>query len=357
MSETTGGTKTYVEQLREKKAAQKKQALGDAKPAPQGDLSLPPYLRCLDKRTNVKAHLNGFIPPMDPAYHFQPVTEEVCYDISKKRPLILIGHTGTGKTSMVTQVAAFLSQPVIRANMNGQTSISDFVGFWGVKGSETYWVDGVLPFAMREGFWLIVDELDFAEPPILSVLNAVLERNGKLVLKEKGHEVVEPHPNFRIIATANAVGQMAECRGLYQGTNIMNEAFLDRFQCYLIDYMQPDLEKKVVQSTYPDLPGRLVHDMVGIVNQARVAFNQENLQCTFSTRRLLDWAEKTNHLISLGDPNAAIRAAHSTIFAKVSREDAGILEGYMRRALGSPFDAEVKFEDPSAGKFKMSFKH
>ena len=59
--------------------------------------------------------------------------------------------------------------------MNGQTTVGDFVGFWTVKGGETMWVDGVLPTAMREGLWLIVDELDFAEPSILAVLTAVLE--------------------------------------------------------------------------------------------------------------------------------------------------------------------------------------
>lgn len=71
---------------------------------------------------------------------------------------------------------------MLHSNMNRQTTIGDFVGFWTVKGSETQWVDGVLPLAMRAGHWLVIDEIDFAEPAIL----AVLEPGGRLLLKEKG---------------------------------------------------------------------------------------------------------------------------------------------------------------------------
>ena len=152
---------------------------------------------------------------------------------------MLIGHTGAGKTSLIEQVAARAQHGVVRSNMNGQTTVGDFVGFWTVKGGETMWVDGVLPTAMREGLWLIVDEIDFAEPSILAALTAVLEPHGRLTLKEKGNEVVAPHPAFRLFATANAVGAMSQFRHLYQGANLMNEAFLDRWRVYLLDYLSP----------------------------------------------------------------------------------------------------------------------
>lgn len=318
------------------------------------------YFGELVARDDVLDMHKDFIPKLDEAYHFQPITEEVCHDLAKKKPILLIGHTGTGKTSMAEQIASRLGQPTIRANMNGQTTISDFVGFWGVKGSETYWVDGVLPFAMKNGFWLIVDELDFADAPILSVLNAVLERNGKLVLKEKGHEVIIPHPSFRLVATANACGRMAEYRSLYQGTNIMNEAFMDRFKCYIVDYMPEALEKKVIKASYPELSEGLCSKLVDTANSVRKAFLQETVQCTFSTRRLLDWAEAIVHFQDKKAKKPVAKAAESTIFSKISKEDAAALEGFMKRLIGpedvASVDPSLSIHDGEAPKKKMSFK-
>lgn len=299
------------------------------------------------------------VPLLDEGYHFQNITERVCYDIIRSKPVLLIGHTGTGKTSLIEQLAARINQPTIRANMNGQTSISDFVGQWGVKGQETYWIDGILAYAMRMGLWLIVDELDFAEAAILSVLNAVLERNGKLVLKERGNEVVAPHRDFRIIATANAAGQMMDHRAMYQGTNIMNEAFLDRFKCYIIDYMSEAVECKVIKSKVPTLPNTLVSKIVSVAHTIRHAFNKEEVQCTFSTRRLLDWAEDIAFLKEKEIKNYIFEAAEGTIFAKISTDDRDIIKGLMQRALGDveeDFVLEEVEEKPIKTTKKMSFK-
>lgn len=128
---------------------------------------------------------NPLVPRLNPAYLFSERFNDIVEDIVENRRVMLIGHTGAGKTSLIEQVAARSRHGVLRSNMNGQTTVGDFVGFWTVKGGETLWVDGVLPTAMREGLWLIVDEIDFAEPSILAALTAVLEPHGRLVLKEK----------------------------------------------------------------------------------------------------------------------------------------------------------------------------
>ena len=180
------------------------------------------------------------VPKVNSAYHFAEFTDDLIEDMKEEKKVMLVGHTGCGKTSVIDQIGARMGQGVIRVNMNGQTTIGDFVGLWTVKGGETVWVDGVLPKAMREGHWLTVDELDFAEAAILSVLNSVLEPGGRLCLKEKGHEMIDPHPNFRLFATANAVGCMASFRALYQGTNVMNRAFLDRWRVYHVNYLPPE---------------------------------------------------------------------------------------------------------------------
>ncbi|WP_025597590.1 AAA family ATPase [Burkholderia sp. WSM2230] len=265
------------------------------------------------------------VPRFNPAYLFSARFNDILEDIVENRRVMLIGHTGAGKTSLIEQVAARSHHGVLRSNMNGQTTVGDFVGFWTVKGGETLWVDGVLPTAMREGHWLIVDEIDFAEPSILAALTAVLEPHGRLVLKEKGNEIVAPHASFRLFATANAVGAMSQFRHLYQGANLMNEAFLDRWRVYLLDYLSPAEETDVLMRTLaPHMSRPLAATLAAIAADCRAAFAREDLSSAFSTRRLLDWAEL---MLRTGDPE---RAAGPAIYAKVSPEDAALIRGIIR---------------------------
>lgn len=268
---------------------------------------------------------HALVPRINPAYLFSPRFDDIVFDILENKRVMLIGHTGAGKTSFIEQVAARARYGVLRSNMNGQTTAGDFVGFWTVKGGETIWVDGVLPTAMREGLWLIVDEIDFAEPSILAALTAVLEPQGRLVLKEKGHEIVEPHPDFRLFATANAVGAMSRFRHLYQGANLMNEAFLDRWRVYRIDYLTPEEEADVlVRTLAPYMTRSLADTLAGIAAECRAAFLREDLSSAFSTRRLIDWAEL---MLRTGDPE---RAAEPAIYAKVAPEDAAFIRAIVR---------------------------
>jgi cobaltochelatase CobS len=270
-------------------------------------------------------HAGPLVPRLNPAYIFPERFADILQDIVENRRVMLIGHTGAGKTSLIEQVAARSQHGVLRANMNGQTTIGDFVGFWTVKGGETLWVDGVLPTAMREGLWLVVDEIDFAEPSILAVLTAVLEPHGRLLLKEKGNELVAPHPSFRLFATANAVGAMSVYRHLYQGANLMNEAFLDRWRVYLMDYLSPEEEAEVLMRTLGERITRpMANTLAAIAADCRAAFAREDLASAFSTRRLLDWADL---MLRSGDPE---RAAGPAIYSKVSAEDAALIRSIIR---------------------------
>ncbi|WP_118178498.1 AAA family ATPase [Paraburkholderia phosphatilytica] len=273
----------------------------------------------------------ALVPALNDAYLFAERFDDIIEDIAENRRVMLIGHTGAGKTSLIEQIAARSQHGVLRSNMNGQTTIGDFVGFWTVKGGETVWVDGVLPTAMREGHWLIIDEIDFAEPAILAVLTAVLEPGGRLLLKEKGNDIVAPHPSFRLFATANAVGAMSQFRHLYQGANLMNEAFLDRWRVYLMDYLSAAEEAEVLMRTFgPRLTRPMADTLAAIAADCRAAFAREDLASAFSTRRLLDW---TTLMLRTGDPE---RAAGPAIYAKVSPEDAALIRSIIHHyiALG-----------------------
>jgi len=290
-------------------------AMSEAKPKPS---------KATTFKTNgielpIQKRANPYVPAINKSFHFSDHTKDIALDILENKRVMLVGHTGCGKTSCIEQLAAHTKNGRIRVNLNGQTTISDFVGYQTVKDGSMGWIDGALPKAMREGYWLILDEIDFAEPGILSILNSVLEPNGNLTLKEKGDEVVTPHPDFRLFATGNSIGCMQDYRGLYQGTNIMNEAFLDRWRVYEIKYLPPEIEAKMLTSYLPILTKGVAVKIVKVANQIRKAFEEEEIGCTFSTRRLIDWAEQ---MVRHRSPQ---KAGEATIFAKISKQDAAVI--------------------------------
>jgi len=294
------------------------------------------------KRTDLTESEKLLIPSVNENYHFpKDLASDIGHDIKENRKILLTGHKGCGKTSLFEQIAGKMGQPVLRVNMNGQTTISDFVGFWTVKGGETVWVDGALPLAMRRGYWLIIDEIDFAEAQILSVLNPVTEKNGKLFLKEKGHEIVEPHKYFRLFATANTVGCMEEYRFLYQGANLMNSALLDRFRVYHINYLPREEEIKVLVDNVEGLKPEVAGWFVTLANEIREAFEREELASTFSLRQLIDFAELmmrkkaqykgTGVTDSKTAEKCVIDAINIGLKSKVSRQDGLVIEGIAKR--------------------------
>lgn len=273
------------------------------------------------------------IPKKNPAYFFPAFSDDVAQDIVENKKVMLVGHMGCGKTSLIEQLAANIGQPVIRVNMNGQTTISDFVGYNSLQGKEMVWVDGALPLAMRMGYWIVIDEIDFAEASVLSVLNPVTEKDGKLFLKEKGHEIITPHENFRIFSTANTVGVMETFRHLYQGANIMNKALLDRWRVYHVDYLPALQEAKVLAKTVAGMDLEAAQVLVKLANEVRAAFNAENLQSTFSLRQLIDWSEMIIRKKAQGLKADAVimGSAETCIFSKISKEDSTAIRMMIQR--------------------------
>jgi cobaltochelatase CobS len=296
-------------------------------------------VRVLPPRADLTEYEKLLIPRPNPHYFLgdeDSFVHDVSLDILEKRKVILTGHKGTGKTSTFTELAARVSQPVLRSNMNGQTTISDFVGTWTATGGETVWVDGALPTAMRRGYWLIIDEVDCAEPAILAVLNSVAEKNGTLFLKEKGNEVVTPHDNFRLLCTANTVGVMQDFRHLYLGTNVMNDAFLDRFRVYEVKYLKAEKEVEILTKMNPQFPVDLAKILVRFAGEVREAFNNEQLSSTFSLRQLIDFSEYlTRQRVKEGQKlsDVVIRSAERIIYSKVSPEEGAVMNNILTSIL------------------------
>jgi hypothetical protein len=158
-------------------------------------------------------------------------------------PVFVTGLSGNGKTTMIDQVCARLRRDLYRVNITTQTDEDDLLGGFRLINGETVWQDGPVVAAMEQGGVLLLDEIDLASNKIMC-LQPVLE--GKGVFLKKINRFVKPAAGFTVIATANTKGKGSD-DGRFVGTNVMNEAFLDRFAFTMEqEYASRSTEKKIL---------------------------------------------------------------------------------------------------------------
>tara|TARA_Y100001951_G_scaffold9461_1_gene5916 strand:+ start:277 stop:1353 length:1077 start_codon:yes stop_codon:yes gene_type:complete len=140
-------------------------------------------------------------------------------------PTFVTGLSGNGKTLGVEQACAQLNRELVRVNITIETDEDDLIGGFRLVNGETVWHNGPVIEALERGAVLLLDEVDLASNKILC-LQSILE--GKGVFLKKVGKVVHPAPGFNVVATANTKGKGSE-DGRFIGTNVLNEAFLERF--------------------------------------------------------------------------------------------------------------------------------
>jgi MoxR-like ATPase len=158
-------------------------------------------------------------------------------------PVFITGLSGNGKTMMIEQIHAELKKELFRVNITIETDEDDLIGHYALIDGRTVWQDGPVTMAMERGATLLLDEVDLASNKIMC-LQPVLEGNPLLIKKEG--RIVRPKDGFTVMATANTKGKGSE-DGRFIGTNILNEAFLERFPITMEqEYPSMSVEKKIV---------------------------------------------------------------------------------------------------------------
>ena len=165
-------------------------------------------------------------------------------------PTFITGLSGNGKTFSVEQACAQLGRELIRVNLTIETDEDDLIGGFRLVNGETAWHNGPVIEALQRGAILLLDEIDLASNKILC-LQSILE--GKGVFLKKIGKYIKPADGFNVIATANTKGKGSD-DGRFIGTNVLNEAFLERFPVtFEQSYPSPAIEQRILEGLSLDL--------------------------------------------------------------------------------------------------------
>jgi cobaltochelatase CobS len=225
--------------------------------------------------------LSAYIPATDKNYVFPAWTLEFVKMLDHGINVWLYGGTGAGKSSLVEQVCAAGELPLMYQSFHEDIKPDQLFGGKDLVDGNTVWVDGPVTKSYREGFVLLLDEIDALPPEIQFCLYGVLD--GKpLVLAENNNEVVYPHENFRVIATGNTHGRGDES-GMFGGTNILNRAFLNRFRVwYQVDYPQEDIYRNIIEQE--GITPKVATIVARLAHEINNGFKEDTLTETFSLR-------------------------------------------------------------------------
>ncbi len=202
-------------------------------------------------------------------------------------PTFITGLSGNGKTLGVDQACAALGRELIRVNITVETDEDDLIGGFRLVDGNTVWHNGPVIEALERGAVLLLDEIDLASNKTLC-LQSILEGKG-VFLKKIGRHVT-PAPGFNIFATANTKGKGSD-DGRFIGTNVLNEAFLERFPVtFEQDYPAPALEIKMLNNYCKELDccdDSYIKNLVSWADIIRKTFKDGGVDEVISTRRLV----------------------------------------------------------------------
>src|SRR5210317_917808 len=221
----------------------------DGTPTENEQLMEAPVADTKTEAAYVVSSLTGdIVPKKDPVFVSFGNYPDVKSIIKSKMfyPVFITGLSGNGKTMGVTQACAENNRELIRVNITIETDEDDLLGGYRLKDGQTVWQNGPVIEAMERGAVLLLDEIDLASNKIMC-LQPILEGSGVFV--KKINRFVKPANGFNVVATANTKGQGSD-DGKFIGTNVLNEAFLERFPItFEQSYPKPAVEEKILIQT------------------------------------------------------------------------------------------------------------
>lgn len=203
-------------------------------------------------------------------------------------PAYISGPTGNGKSTMIEQICAKHKRPLIRVNLNMMTDEEQLIGTKTLEEGNVEIVEGPVLIAMRTGCTLLLDEIDAGSANTLLCLQPILE--GKPYYFKLKNEMIVPAPGFNVFATANTKGKGSD-DGRYIGTNVLNEAFLERFAVtFEQDYPNSKIELKIIENLMdsfgcPD--HEFAETLVKWADAIRRTFADGGVDETITTRRMI----------------------------------------------------------------------
>jgi MoxR-like ATPase len=235
-------------------------------------------------------NLESLVPKLDANYVPFGNYKDLERIIGSKQfyPTYISGPTGNGKSTSIEQICAKLQRPLIRVNLNKMTDEDQLIGSKTLVDGNVEIVEGPVMIAMRMGIPLLLDEIDAGGANTLLCLQPILE--GKPFYFKLKNEMVYPAVGFNLFATANTKGKGSD-DGRYIGTNVLNEAFLERFAVtFNQEYPEAKVEIKIVQNlmkSYNCLDEEFASNLVKWAEAIRRTFDAGGVDETITTRRLV----------------------------------------------------------------------
>lgn len=246
----------------------------------------------VDVRDNAK---HAMIPHSNPDYVFR---REILSDIlawmkgaAGTDPLYLVGPTGSGKSSIITQIASRLGIPFYVVSCHERMEIPELFGRFVVRSGDMEWVDGPFIQGLKDpaSAWILLDEADTLDPGTFVGLNALLE--GRSIIVPETGETIDPlRFGARIIYAGNTAGN-GDTTGLYQSTKRQNLASMGRFMMLEVGYANAAEEDQALGKAVPEVPSPIRQKMIEVANKVRDLFRNGEIEVTFCTRTLIRWAQ------------------------------------------------------------------
>ena len=256
-----------------------------------------PVNETVNQAAFIVSSLTGdIVPTKDPVFVPWGYFKDIKSIVSSKQfyPIFITGLSGNGKTMNVSQACAQAKRECIRVNITIETDEDDLLGGYRLQEGQTVWQNGPVIEAMERGAILLLDEIDLASNKIMC-LQPILEGNG--VFLKKINKFIKPAPGFNVIATANTKGQGSN-DGKFIGTNILNEAFLERFPITVEQaYPTNKIESKILTNVMSEKgltkkdDEKFANNLITWADIIRKTFYEGGVDEIISTRRLVHMVE------------------------------------------------------------------